>query len=44
MNKKGLFFAELFALVFIPGTIPALIVAKSAKFKKRFSTQKNIEG
>ncbi len=44
MNKKGLFVAGIIALLFVPGTIPAYMVAKSAKLKKKFNTHKNIEG
>ncbi len=44
MNKKGVLFAGIFALIFIPGTIPAFMIAKSAKLKKKLSTHKNNEG
>ncbi len=44
MNKKGLLLAGIFALIFVPGTIPAFMVAKTAKLKKKFNAQKNIEG
>ena len=44
MNRKGLLIAGIAALLFVPGTIPAFIAVRSAKFKKRLATQKNIEG
>lgn len=43
MNKRGLILAGVFALIFVPGTIPAFIVAKSAKYKRKIA-QRNIEG
>ena len=45
MNKKGVIVAGIFALLFVPGTIPAFIAVKSYKLKKRLALQKNnIEG
>lgn len=44
MNKKGVVIAGIIALLFIPGTIPAAIAIRSAKLKKKLTTQKNIEG
>ena len=35
MNKKGLLFAGIFAILFVPGTIPALLAVKTAKFRKK---------
>ncbi len=43
MNKRGLILAGVFALIFVPGTIPAFIVAKTAKYKRKIA-QRNIEG
>ena len=43
MNRKGLLLAGVFALIFVPGTIPAFLVAKSAKHKRRIA-RKQIEG
>lgn len=40
MNKKGfILVGEIFALLFIPGTIPAYIAMKTIKFKKRLTAQ-----
>lgn len=43
MNKKGLMFAGIFAILFVPGTIPALIAVKTAKYRKKRITQNAIE-
>ena len=43
MNKKGLMFAGIFAILFVPGTIPALIAVKTAKYRKKRITQNTIE-
>ena len=40
MNKKGLIFAGVFAILFVPGTIPALLAMKTAKFRKKKIAQK----
>ena len=42
MNKKGLMFAGIFALLFVPGTIPAFIAVKTAKYRKKRITQNAI--
>lgn len=44
MNKKGVIIASIFALLFVPGTIPAFIAVKSYKLKKKLSAQKTNEG
>lgn len=44
MNKKGLMYAGgIFALLFVPGTIPAFIAMKTAKYRKRKTAQNAIE-
>ena len=45
MNKKGLKYASgIFALLFVPGTIPAFIAYKTAQFRKRRIAQNELEG
>ena len=43
MNRKGLIFAGVFAILFVPGTIPALLAMKTAKFRKKKIAQKQQE-
>ena len=43
MNKKGVMFAGIFAILFVPGTIPALIAIKTAKYRKKRIAQNAIE-
>jgi hypothetical protein len=43
MNRKGLIFAGVFAILFVPGTIPALLAMKTAKYRKKRITQKQQE-
>ena len=38
MNKKGVLFATIFALLFVPGAIPTFIAVKTAKLKKHKNT------
>ena len=38
--KKGLLFAGIFAILFVPGTIPALLAMKTAKFRKKKIAEK----
>jgi hypothetical protein len=40
MRKTGLFVAGIFALLFVPGTIPATIAVKSVKYKNKRSLRK----
>ena len=45
MNKKGFKFAGgIFALLFVPGTIPAFIAYKTAKFRKKRIAHNEVEG
>lgn len=45
MGKKGiLIFGGIVALLFVPGTIPALIATKTAKHTKSKHSSKNNEG
>ena len=45
MNKKGFKFAGgLFAILFVPGTIPALIAYKTAQNHKKRVARNEIEG
>ena len=45
MNRKGIKFAGgLFAILFVPGTIPALIAYKTAQFRKKRIAQNELEG
>ena len=45
MNRKGFKFAGgLFALLFVPGTIPAFIALKTAKYRKKRLAQNELEG
>ncbi len=44
MNRKGVIVAGIFALLFVPGTIPAFLAVKSYKLRKKLAAQKNIEG
>lgn len=40
MNKKGfILVSTLFALIFLPGTIPAYIAIKTSKLKKKITSQ-----
>lgn len=40
MNKKGLILVSgIFALLFLPGTIPTYIAIKTAKLRKRWASQ-----
>ena len=44
MNRKGIKFAGgLFALLFVPGTIPAFIAMKTAKYRKKKLAQNALE-
>ena len=43
MNKKGTIFATIFALLFVPGAIPAFIAIKTAKFKKKRATKNKVK-
>lgn len=43
MNKKGMKVAGIFALLFVPGTIPAFIALKTAQFRKRKLAQNALE-
>ena len=43
MNKKGAMVAGIFALLFVPGTIPAFIAMKTAKYRKKRLAQNIIE-
>ena len=38
--KKGLILAGVFAILFVPGTIPAFLAMKTAKFRKKKIAQK----
>ena len=40
MNKKGLLFAGIFAILFVPGTIPSFLAVKTAKFRKKKIAEK----
>ena len=45
MNRKGIKFAGgIFALLFVPGTIPAFIALKTVQFRKRRIAQNELEG
>ena len=41
MKKKGTKLAIIFALLFVPGAIPAFIVTLGAKKKKKAAQKKN---
>ncbi len=41
MNRKGIVLVEVFALLFVPGTIPAFLISRSNRLRKRLATQKN---
>ncbi len=45
MNRKGMKFAGgIFALLFVPGTIPAFIALKTAQYRKKRIAQNELEG
>ena len=45
MNRKGMKFAGgIFALLFVPGTIPAFIAFKTAQYRKKRIAQNELEG
>ena len=40
MNKKGyILTSTIFALLFLPGTIPAYIALKTVKLRKKYTSQ-----
>ena len=43
MNKKGIKVAGVFALLFVPGSIPAFIALKTAQYRKRRLAQNTLE-
>ena len=43
-NSRGKVVAGVLALLFVPGTIPAFIAYKTAKFRKKKLAQQNLEG
>lgn len=43
MNNRGKVVAGVLALLFVPGTIPAFIAYKTAKYRKKRITQDNVE-
>lgn len=43
MNKKGIKVAGVFALLFVPGSIPAFIALKTAQYRKRRLAQNALE-
>ena len=43
MNIKGMKVAGIFALLFVPGTIPAFIAFKTAKYRKKRLAQNALE-
>lgn len=43
MNRKGMKVAGVFALLFVPGTIPAFIALQTAKYRKKRLAQNAIE-
>ena len=44
MNRKGILIAEIAAVLFVPGAIPAFIAVNASKIRKKFTAQRNIEG
>ena len=44
MNRKGAMVAGIFALIFVPGTIPAYIALKTAKYRKKKTYSKRVRG
>ena len=44
MNGKGKKFAGIFAILFVPGAIPAFIALKTAQYRKKRIAQNELEG
>lgn len=42
MNRKGMKVAGIFALLFVPGTIPAFIALKTAQYRKKRLAQNEL--